>query len=184
MPTFYPRTTAPSTTDLHWIQTSYGGYNSCILGYPSYATGSVLSNCTGYRWGRFLEECGLTTCNLSINQASIWYLNTADGYHRGQSPKLGAVICWDEVNQGSGHVAIVEGITYDSNNNIQSITISESVYGGTPFRIQTIYPPNYSLYTGMTFQGFIYAPVNFDPERPPLTTEELICILKKRRRYY
>lgn len=179
---FTPRTTAPDPTDLHWIQTSHGGYNSCILGYPSYATGSVLSNCTGYRWGRFLEENGLTTCNLSINQASIWYLNTADGYQRGQTPKLGAVICWDEVNQGSGHVAIVERINVNTLGNVHSIVISESVYGGTPFRIQTIYPPNYTLYTGMTFQGFIYPQSQFDPL--PISEEELICIIKKRRRYY
>ena len=184
MPTFTPRYSVPSNTDLHWINVAYGGYNRCILGSPSYGTGSVLSDCTGYAWGRFLEANGLTTCNLSINQASIWYLNTADGYTRGSTPKLGAVICWDEINSGSGHVAFVESITYDSNNNVQSIIVSESVYGGVTFRLQTLYPSNnYRLYAGMTFQGFIYSPTNFDPITP-LPDEVLICLLKKKRRYY
>ena len=181
MAVFTPRFTQPPNTDLHWINSAYGGYNNCILGSPSYGYGSVLSDCTGWAWGRFLERNGLTTCNLSINQARIWYLNTADGYSRGSTPKLGAVICWDEINSGSGHVAFVEQINYDSNNNIQSIIVSESVYNGVVFRLQTLYPSNnYHLYVGMTFQGFIYSPTDFDT---PLTTEQLTCILKKRRRY-
>lgn len=184
MPTFVPRFSIPSNTDLHWINVNYGGYNRCILGSPSYGYGSVLSNCVGYAWGRFIEECGLTNCNLSINQASIWYLNTGDGYQRGQTPKLGAVICYDEVNQGSGHVAIVEQINYDSNNNVTSVILSESVYNGVTFRLQTVYPSNnYQLYQGMSFQGFIYPPVNFDPA-DQITEEELACLIKKRRRYY
>lgn len=184
MPTFNPRLSAPLNTDLHWINVAYGGYNNCILGSPSYGTGSVLSNCTGYAWGRFLERNGLTTCNLSINQASIWFLNTSDGYSRGYTPKLGAVICWDEINNGSGHVAFVEQINYDSNNNVTSLVVSESVYNGVTFRLQTVYPyNNYHLYTGMNFQGFIYSPTDFDPLILPLTEEQLACILKKRRRY-
>lgn len=163
MSSFTPRLTAPSNTDPRWININYGGYNRCILGYPSYGYGSVLSDCTGYAWGRWLELLNATTCNLSINQASIWYLNTGDGYARGQTPQLGAVICWDEINQGSGHVAVVEQINYDANNNITSIVVSESVYGGVTFRLQTLYPGNnWHLYRGMTFQGFIYLPISFD----------------------
>lgn len=185
MPAFVPRFSTPSNTDLHWINENYGGYNRCILGSPSYGYGSVLSNCTGYAWGRFMEECGLTTCNLSVNQASIWYYAISDGYQRGSTPKLGAVICYDEINSGSGHVAIVEQINYDSNNNVYSLILSESVYNGVTFRLQTVYASNnYHLYTGMSFQGFIYPPVDFDPPSPTLTLEELVCLIKKRRRYY
>lgn len=161
MSSFTPRLTRPSNTDLRWINTAYGGYNQCILGYPSYGTGSVLSNCVGYAWGRWLEILNTTTCNLSINQAEIWYLNTGDGYARGSTPKLGAVICYDEPGAGSGHVAIVEQINY-SGGNISSVVLSESVYGGVTFRLQTVYPPNYTLYTGMNLQGFIYLPITFD----------------------
>lgn len=163
MSSFVPRFSRPGNTDPNWINVNYGGYNRCILGYPSYGYGSVLSDCTGYAWGRWLEIMNVTTCNLSINQAAIWYLNTGDGYSRGQTPKLGAVICWDEVNQGSGHVAIVEQINYDSGGNITSIVVSESVYGGVVFRLQTLYPGNnWHLYVGMSCQGFIYLPIEFD----------------------
>lgn len=161
MSSFTPRLTRPANTDLRWINTAYGGYNQCILGSPSYGPGSVLSNCVGYAWGRWLEILNATTCNLSINQAEIWYLNTGDGYARGSTPKLGAVICYDEPGAGSGHVAIVEQINY-TGGNISSIVLSESVYGGVTFRLQTVYPPNYNLYVGMNLQGFIYLPITFD----------------------
>lgn len=177
MSSFTPRLTRPSNTDLRWINTAYGGYNQCILGYPSYGPGSVLSDCTGYAWGRWLELLNATTCNLSINQAAIWYLNTGDGYARGQTPQLGAVICWDEINQGSGHVAVVEQINY-SGGNITSIVVSESVYGGVVFRLQTLYPGNnWHLYRGMTFQGFIYLPITFDSMDP-----YMFYILKQRKK--
>lgn len=167
MSNFVPRLTAPANNDPNWLNVNYGGYNRCILGSPSYGPGSVLSNCTGYAWGRWLEIMGVQNCNLSINQAEIWYLNTADGYSRGSVPQLGAVICYDEPGRGSGHVAIVEQINTDSQGNITSLTLSESVYGGVTFRLQTVYPGNnWHLYQGMTFQGFIYLPISFDAMDP------------------
>ena len=42
---FNPRLTAPSNSDLHWIKTTHGGYNRCIV--IDEETGSVLPNCTG-----------------------------------------------------------------------------------------------------------------------------------------
>ena len=177
MSAFTPRLSRPTNTDLRWINTAYGGYNQCILGSPSYGTGSVLSNCVGYAWGRWLEILNATTCNLSTNQAEIWYLNTGDGYRRGSDPKLGAVICYDEPGVGSGHVAIVEQINYDSLGNITSLVLSESVYGGVTFRLQTVYAYNtWHLYTGMNFQGFIYLPISFEE----LTTYLLPLREKKR----
>lgn len=176
---FTPRLTAPDNTDPNWINVDYGGLNRCILGYPSYGYGSVLSDCTGYAWGRWLELLGYQH-NLSINQARIWYLNTADGYERSTTtPKLGAVACWDN-NGGSGHVAIVERINVDSYGNVSSCLVSESVYGGSPFSLKTIRPSNnWYIYDDHNFQGFIYL-----PEEPiALTLEELVCLLKKRRYY-
>lgn len=46
-----PRLSAPDPADPNYVKNTYGGYNPCILGYPSYGTGSVLSNCVGYAWG-------------------------------------------------------------------------------------------------------------------------------------
>lgn len=153
---FIPRLTSPSNSDLHWIKTTHNGYNRCIEIDP--VTGSVLPNCTGYAWGRFLEENDITDCNLSRGNARVWYTHTSDGYNRGQTPKLGAVICWDNP-QGDGHVAIVEEI----HNNGEIVT-SNSAYGGPRFYTQTLSPPNYNIGSSYSFQGFIYAPNNFDEE--------------------
>lgn len=155
---FTPRTTAPSKSDLHWIKTTHGGYNKCIVIDES--TGSVLPNCTGYAWGRFLEENNLTDCNLSRGNAEIWFTNTGDGYTRGQTPKLGAVICWHSTHSG-GHVAIVEEIYPDG-----SINTSNSAYNGKRFYMKKLSPPNYHMGSAYTFQGFIYPPNEFTPDTP------------------
>lgn len=157
--TFKPRLTAPDYNDANWIQVAYGGKNQCIqvMGH------SVLPNCTGYAWGRFMEILG-DIPKLSRANAGLWYGNTSDGYERGQIPKLGAVACWSYPGE-AGHVAIVERINSDG-----SITISESGYPDgyfneyAPANTHPKYfwtsdrnPPNY--YGGAyQFQGFIYNP--------------------------
>lgn len=156
--TFTPRLDAPSIDDLHWIKTTHGGYNRCILIDPD--TGSVLPNCTGYAWGRFIEEQGLTDCNLSRGNATVWYGNTSDGYNRGSTPKLGAVICYSGGSDNAGHVAVVEEIANDG-----TLTISESTYSGIYFRTKTVSPPFYYWGTLYDFQGFIYPDVNFDGDK-------------------
>lgn len=99
------RLSAPSANDLNWIHTSHGGRNSCIL----IEGNSVLPNCVGYAWGRFMELIG-STPKLSRGNAEKWW-GYADGYARGQEPKLGAVVCWNQGTMssadGCGHVAIV-----------------------------------------------------------------------------
>src|SRR5699024_3402543 len=86
---FTERLTAPATDDKYWIQTAYGGLNECI----HIRGGSVLPNCVGYAWGRVYEITGKRP-TLSKNNAENWWGYTADGYARGQTPKLGAVLCW------------------------------------------------------------------------------------------
>ena len=109
-----------------------------------------MPNCTGYAWGRALELLNSRDCNLSVNNADLWF-NNQDGYKRGQIPKLGAIICYSGGSL-SGHVAVVEKI-----NNDGSILVSESSYGGNYFETETI-PNDYSYYN-YTFQGFIYLPI-------------------------
>lgn len=157
---FERRETAPSTTNKYYIKTTHGGYNQCI----EISDGSVLPNCTGYAWGRFMEcQLNVHTCNLSRGNAEIWYPNLLDGYERGQTPKLGAVICWSSTQSG-GHVAIVEKINQDG-----SILCSNSAYGGSRFYTNTLTPPNYNMGSAYTFQGFIYNPTTFiDPDDPSL----------------
>ena len=148
---FKPRLSAPAATDKHWIHTSKGGLNSCIL----ISGNSCIPNCVGYAWGRFYEILGKAP-RLSRGNAEMWF-GTVDGYKRGQTPKLGAVICWRKgkagwASDGAGHVAIVEKVNDDG-----SIVISESGYKAFRFRTRVLRPP-YAIGSAYVFQGFIYNP--------------------------
>ena len=96
--------------------------------------------------------------------AELWYPHTSDGYQRGQTPKLGAVICWYSTRSG-GHVAIVEEIKANGD-----IVTSNSAYGGNYFYMKTLSPSNnYFMGKAYTFQGFIYNPTEFS-DNPPTPT--------------
>ena len=148
------RTTAPSTSNKFYKHTSAGGLNECI----HIKGGSVLPNCVGYAWGRFYEISGKRP-KLSRGNAENWY-NYNDGYKRGKTPKLGAVIVWSKGkvgvgSDGAGHVAIVEKIYSDG-----SILISQSGYGGSRFFTSKV-PKGYAR-SGYKFLGFIYNPAVTD----------------------
>lgn len=97
--------------------------------------------------------------------AELWYPYVADGYQRGQTPKLGAVICWHSTRSG-GHVAIVEEIKDNGD-----IVTSNSAYSGSYFYMKTLSPRNnYYMGSAYTFQGFIYNPTDFTPPTPPTPT--------------
>lgn len=162
---YTPRLASPSISDRYWIKTSYNGLNECILIDGS--NGSCLPNCVGYAWGRFYEVLGAKP-TLSKSNAENWY-NTNDGYERGQSPKLGAVICWRKGeagngNDGAGHVAIVERINADG-----SVLTSNSGYGSSRFWLQTVRAP-YNIGANYYFQGFIYNPGVIDETIAPAIT--------------
>ena len=159
MATFVPRKTRPANDNLYYIKTTKGGYNKCI---QVQSDGRVLPNCTGYAWGRFMEcQTNVHNCNLSRMNAELWYPYTADGYQRGQTPKLGAVICWHSTRSG-GHVAIVEKINPDG-----TILTSNSAWSGSYFYTKTLSPKNnYYMGSAYTFQGFIYNPTDFTPTPP------------------
>lgn len=147
MATFVKRTTAPDESNAYY-------YSDNVF----YRSGYGLPNCTCYAWGRWYELTGEKP-KVSTNNAEYWW-GYNDGYARGQTPKLGAIICWrkGEVNQddGPGHVAIVEQINADG-----SIVTSNSAYGGSLFYMQTL-EPGWYMGDAYTFQGFIYCPINFD----------------------
>lgn len=165
---FTQRTVAPSYTDKNWLKTTYGGYNHCIL--INSKTGSVLPNCVAYVHGRWLElltaAIGLEKAKtfeskMCLYNAEQYYGFTQDGFQRGQTPKLGAIICWRKgtlaSGDGAGHVAIVEQINSDG-----SIVCSASNYGGTRWYRSTYKKSsNYWIGNAYTFQGFIYPPVEF-----------------------
>lgn len=153
---FKPRLTVPIVGDLNYTNVAYGGKNKCIARDPK---GFVLPNCTGYAWGRALEAWG--SCNLPTTDAENWYPNAvACGYQIGSEPKVGAVICWRKGqagvhSDGAGHVAFVESVNGDK------VLWSQSDYSGTVangrfWRLLSGRPETY--FSGLTFQGYIYAP--------------------------
>lgn len=156
MSEFVPRKTSPSPSDRHWLKTTRGGVNECL----DIGGGSVLPNCVGYAWGRFYEIIG-SRPKLSTGNAENWYPNTADGYERSSTPKLGAVACWrkgQEYNSadGYGHVAVVEEIMPNGD-----IVCSNSAYGGSRFYMKTYLRSEGYNSGALTFQGFILPPVEF-----------------------
>lgn len=125
-----------------------------------------MPNCTAYAFGRFwsLAHPASPTDNkptLSLGNGREWWGYTQDGYQRGQTPKLGAIICYDDA-AGSpfygGHVAIVEEIFSDG-----SIRTSNSGYTANQaeeaqwFFWTELLPSNYAR-QNFTFQGFIFNP--------------------------
>lgn len=153
---FNSRTTAPSKNNNYYYK--YNIFYKCGYGMP---------NCTCYAWGRFYELSGKYP-KLCTANAENWYKYN-DGYERGNTPRLGAVIVWSKgkignAKDGAGHVAIVEGINDDG-----SILTSNSGYKSTNFYLKRI-PKGFAL-NGYKFEGFIYNPVNFDNESSPKPVE-------------
>lgn len=149
---FVQRTAAPTTSNRYY-------YADNIF----YKSGYGLPNCTCYAWGRWYELTG-TYPKLCINNAEMWYQYN-DGYDRGRVPRLGAVAVWGKGkiehngDDGAGHVAVVEQINSDG-----SIVISESGYESFTFRRYTL-AKGYAYFSGYTFLGFIYPPVDFIAEK-------------------
>ena len=121
--------------DSNGIQGNFHWYNQ----NPFYNAGYGMPNCTCYAWGRFWEigdpnSTGEHRPNLPTGNAGTWFANAGD-YERGQTPELGAVICFSDNYGGAGHVAIVEEIAQDG-----TITCSNSAWQGTYFFLSYITP--------------------------------------------
>lgn len=153
---YIKRLTAPEYHNKNWLHSSAGGYNNCIR---ITSDGECIPNCVGYAWGRWRELLGYNH-RLSRSNAEDWYWNN-DGYQRGASPRLGAVMCWKKGvvgygGDGAGHVAVVESIGTNG-----EITVSASDYGSSRFYIRKYHPPYTNSEPGLDFMGFIYPPIDF-----------------------
>lgn len=135
--------------------------------YPRYQ----LPNCTCYAWGRWWEindpngYSKRPTLNTGGN-AKNWWPNNISRFEHGQTPKLGAIICFapSAGSNRNGHVAVVEQI------NGTAITTSNSDWKGRFFYTETLYPDangkyHHDVYTS---QGFLYNPY-VDPTPTPPT---------------
>lgn len=146
----YVRTTKPSSTNKYYITTAGGGYNRCILGNAANGRKgySVLPNCVGYVYGRWMESRGVTSCNLPTTNAKDWYSAAAS---KGQTPNVGSIAVFGGTKYG--HVAYVERI--DANGNLY---LSESNWSHAPFRNVTVYKSNgYNYSSSLKLLGFVYA---------------------------
>ena len=139
---------------------------------PFYQAGYGLPNCTCYAWGRAYEITGKRP-TLSTGNANEWWSYTQDGYERGQTAKLGSIICYDGGTYGTGHVGVVEQINDDG-----SIVTSNSNYGAEYFITYNL-PSDYSM-SGVTFQGFIYLPTC--TPQPPIRAKKskIFKMIRKR----
>lgn len=139
---------------------------------PFYLAGYGLPNCTCYAWGRRYEITG-NPPTTSLGNADTWYdYNKTNGiYPYGQTPQLGAIMCFryaEPYTSQGGHVAIVEEINGDD------VVTSNSAYGGAYFYTQTLTKSSgYSWASHVIFQGFIYlteTPIEPEPEPEPTPT--------------
>lgn len=82
-----------------------GEYNT----YPLVQKGTVLPNCVGYAYGRFLECAELEPKDkkdfILKGNGGEWWGNT--NLPKGAEPKAGAIVCWAKPGD-YGHVAFVE----------------------------------------------------------------------------
>lgn len=168
MAIFTKRLTAPSSTDKYYIHYTKGGYNTCIIVNES--TGSVMPNCVGYAQGRLLEILQMTKVNWSLPacNAEDWYDKAQEnGLQVGQTPKLGAVVCWragstHNGSDGAGHVAVVEEIKSNGD-----IVVSNSAWKGTNFYTKTVTKASGYMYSSSRpLVGFIYCGIDFDNDIP------------------
>ncbi|MGN1111819.1 MAG: RICIN domain-containing protein [Acutalibacteraceae bacterium] len=160
---FTPRTTAPDSSNAYYYSAN-----------PFYQAGYGMPNCTAYAFGRAYELLGSRPSLSTGNAGKWWWYNKNNGiYAYGSTPKLGAIVCWDQYDQNQGHVAVVEAI------NGSQITISESHYGGTFFTTRTINADSSNYLTSYRFLGYIYIG-DFSAEDTPvdLGTEFYAAIVK------
>ena len=109
--------------------------------------------------------------SLNCNAENFIERAKAAGLSVGNTPKVGAIMCWMKGStlsgsDGAGHVAVVEAV-YDNNH----VYTSESGYGSSAFWNSHRYNTNgrWGLGSGYTFRGFIYNPAVKDEPTPAPT---------------
>lgn len=159
---FKPYTAVPSTTDKNFINVNYNGYAHCIKRNSS---GYTLPNCVAMAHGMWLkvitdakglDEAKAIESKMCRNNAEI-YWNYDDGFERGQTPKLNAIMVWNGKGDLAGHVMVVTEIKDNGD-----VIATGSNYSGSKFYTKTYYKSkNYDFSPSYTFMGFVYCPYEF-----------------------
>ncbi len=141
------RTSYPSSSNAFYFSSKYNPFVGTSCGPPA-----LTHNCTWYAYGRFAEILGRKPNGLATGNASTWYAATRN-FPKGQTPRVGAIICWRYTDDPFGHVAVVEEIKSNGD-----IVTSNSGWRAGPFWLQTW--TKASGYQGGHYrlQGFIYQP--------------------------
>lgn len=136
---FTPRLTAPTRSNDYYYSLNY-----------YYKSGYGMPNCVAYAYGRIYEINKKAPLIDHGNASEWWSINKRNGYYEyGKKPEVGAIACWS--GGRGGHVAVVEEV------NGNTITISESHYGGAYFDTIKINSNGSGYIRSMKFMGYIYA---------------------------
>lgn len=185
---FIPRFEIPEKGNKFYNTISNGGYSTAIKGKPTEDGLDVLRNCVGYAFGRFNEIGNNSKMDkLQPINAENWIeVARKQGLAISQSPKLGAVMCWQKgstlnSSDGAGHVAIVEKIYSES-----MVLTSESGWNAAkPFwtQVRSKGTGNWGQPAGYIFRGFILNPFvkdeNLNPYKEPTNTDPTKISIKK-----
>lgn len=161
---FNPYKSTPSTKDKNFINTRYGGYSNCIVRDKS--NGYTLPNCVAFVHGMWLstiteakglEEAKRIEHDMCWGNAEAYWDYTEDGFKRGQTPKLNAIMVWEGHGSLAGHVMIVTSILDNGD-----VIGTGSDYSGAKFYTRRYYKSqNFNFSPNYTFKGFIYCPFDF-----------------------
>lgn len=160
---YLPYTAAPSSKDKNFINVKYGGYAHNYI--VNSKTGYTLPNCVAFAHGMWLKTI---TGALGLAKAKEIeskmcrgdaedYWAYKDGFSRGQTPKLNAIMVWEGKGKRKGHVMTVTTIKPNGD-----VIGTGSDYGGAKFYTKTYTKAtNYRISSNYIFKGFIYCPVEF-----------------------
>lgn len=163
---FSVRTSAPTKWIDIYNNANNGGLSWCINGNPTNPISNVLANCVGWACSRFNEiyniesgNSGMKYKELCCNAEDFWTVADQIGLKKGQTPKAGAIMCWEGIGSLAGHVAIVERV-----NNANQVYTSESGWQSAFFWNSTRSKGggNWGANGNYRFRGFIYNPAVID----------------------
>lgn len=103
-----------------------------------------------------LDEAKRVESLMCRNNAEV-YWGYDDGFARGQTPKLNAIMVWEGKGSLAGHIMVVTEIKDNGD-----VIATGSNYSGSKFYTKRYYKQqNYDFSSSYTFKGFIYCPYEF-----------------------